>query len=68
MSVSGGPSDADLGAQPSIHGGQIPRADGCLLPMKNRLILHATWVVSHTESEHSRPSLEAGLDQGRWAT
>lgn len=57
MSVTGGPSDVALGTQPSIHRGQVPRADGCLLPMKNRLILHATWVVSHSENEHSRPSL-----------
>lgn len=68
MSVTGGPSDVALGTQPSIHRGQVPRADGCLLPMKNRLILHATWVVSHSENEHSRPSLGAGLDQGTWAT
>lgn len=50
--------------QPSIHRGQVPRADGCLLPMKTDEFLHAAWVVSHTGSEHSRPSLGAGLDQG----
>lgn len=64
MSVTGGPSDVALGTQPSIHRGQVPRADGCLLPMKNRLILHATWMVSHSENEHSRPSLGAGREQG----